>query len=174
MENIKRVFDGENILLSNGEKIPLKKIKQVKIVAAPYLVFQVFRQKNDCLEQTLMSVIYPCSSDKVYDKEQLILGEVRPTRSVHYFIEGSSQIKRKIDLKNPHKVKLTAHRDIVLELLDGEEKKVSFDGECMNRLEGINQIERDGEVVPAADFFDRASYILEVMKQQEVPVSSYI
>ncbi|MGX6978307.1 hypothetical protein ACWN8V_03405 [Vagococcus elongatus] len=174
MENIERVFDGEHILLSNGKKIPLKKIRQVKIVVAPYLIFQVWRQKGDCFEQTLMKVIYPSSTEKGYDKEQLVQGEIRPTRSIHYFTEGSKQIKRKIDLKNPHKVKLTGHRNLILELLDGEEEKVSFDGDCMNRLEEITQIERDGAVVPVTDFFDRASYILEVIKKQGLPVSSYI
>lgn len=174
MNDIEKVSTRNHLILANGEQVSLEEITRIKIILEPYLVFPVFTLTEVERELSLMKVIYPYTANCEVSKEVLVTGEQRPTRSIHYIEKETHRVLRKIDLKSPNKVQLTGHRNIIIELKDGTKKKVSFDGNCMNRMEGIDVLEHQGIEEPLVDFFDRASFIIEIAKQRNIPMASFI
>ncbi|MGX6962201.1 hypothetical protein [Vagococcus xieshaowenii] len=168
------VFDGVHIKLSGDELIKLEDVKKVTIKLFPYLIFHVTKLNGEERERTLMKIIVPFTGDKQPDQTTIVSGETRPTHSVHYIDNESKMVKRKLDLLNPHKVELTGHRHIVIELKDGQCKTVGFDGNCMNLIEGIEQLQIGDHIEPASEYFDRASEILSVAKKNNITIMSHI
>lgn len=175
MENLDRVYDGTNIIISDEKKIPMEQVNKITIVLHAYWLFHVVTINENERERSLMKVIYPCTEGKEkFSNEALLAGQTRKTMSIHYLNDEKQTIERMLDLKNPTSVDLTGHRDIIIETYDGQKETVSFDGNAMNRLPNANYLHHEGKTEPLIDFYDRASDILKLAKQQGVKVVSSI
>ncbi|MGX7030007.1 hypothetical protein [Vagococcus zengguangii] len=170
----KQVFDGQYIKVDDNKKIDVTNVKKITIKLLPYLVFHVTKINGDERERTLMKIVMPFTGEQQPDQTAIVSGETRPTRSVHYIDSDSKMVKRKLDLLNPHKVELTGHRHLLIETNDGEQFDVGFDGNCMNLIEGIEQLQIGDHFEAPVEYFDRASEILNIAKKQNIKIMSHI
>lgn len=169
-----QLLDGLYIKLHNDQKIELTNVKKITIKLLPYLVFHVNKYNGSERERTPMKIVMPFTGEKKPDKQALICGEIRNTHSIHYIDTVSKSVKRKLDLLMPHKVEVTGHRHLFIEMNNGENIEVGFDGNCINLIDGIEQLQIGDHFEEPVEYFDRASEILNVAKKQHIKIMSYI
>ncbi|WP_202589392.1 hypothetical protein, partial [Tetragenococcus koreensis] len=95
----------------------------------------------------------------------------RSTRSVHYLKEDGT-VKRELDLKHVHKVKLLASRKLRILLHDGMQHEVLGEGNCLNKQDRMTRLVHREADVALVEFFDRPSALLNVMKKLKISVVS--
>ncbi|WEG74126.1 hypothetical protein [Vagococcus intermedius] len=171
MEKMTGVFDGENLILRDGKMIPLSTIQRCRIEMLPYLEFPITVQ--DDVKGTIESegrIIYPVTADNKHENNDLVYGSVRQTRIGHFFNKETKAVIRKPDLKNPHQVTTLGYRKITLEMKNGEEIKVEFDGNGVELPEEATVIINRDEKIPLKPLFDRPSHFINIIKKSGIEV----
>ncbi|UQF71248.1 hypothetical protein M2901_00960 [Vagococcus lutrae] len=169
--NNHNVYENGQFILNDEIIIDEKDVKQVKIEMDPYLLFPVMIQTEDGEERTTSQIVYAHTGEIEATREGIMQGQVRSTRSVHYLKENGI-VKRELDLKHVHKVKLLASRKLRVLLHDGTQHEVLGEGNCLNKQDSMSCLVLREEEVPLVEFFDRPSELLNVMKKLKISVVS--
>lgn len=171
MDVLPGVFDGIHLILQDGELVPLSEISRGRLELKPYLQFPVEVIGEDGeMEESEMEVLYPHTAETAYEKNELVYGTDRPTRIYHYLAEDTQTVVRKPDLRQPHHVKTLGYRHLVLEMKDGSEIVVDVEGNCRYRLPEVAGLDNGQEVLPLAEFYDRPSAFVDIIKKTGLEV----
>lgn len=171
MEKMTGVFDGHNLLLKDGSRIPLNTVQRCRIEMLPYLQFPITIQ--DEVKGPIESdgrIIYPVTAENKHDNNDLVYGSVRQTRIGHFLDREMAQVVRKPDLKNPHQVTTLGYREITLEMKTGEEVTVQFDGNAIELPDEAKVMVNRHEKIPLEPFFDRPSHFINIIKKAGIEV----
>ncbi|WP_275470715.1 hypothetical protein [Vagococcus proximus] len=171
LDAIKGVFENERLVLANGKKVSLTDIWRARIELIPYLLFPVTEEvEENVFEEGEGRILYPVTTDNYLNKGQMVYGESRTTRIGHFLYKGATEVVRKPDLKNPHKVKTLGYRKLVLEMKDKSEVDVVFDGNSIELPKSVTILKQSGEATALVPFFDRPSEFINILKKEGIEV----
>lgn len=166
MEKMIGVFDGENLILKDSTKVPLKEIKRCRIEMLPYLQFPItIQDESKGAIESEGRIIYPVTAETKHDNNELVYGSTRQTRIGHFLDREQKQVIRKPDLKHPHQVTTFGYREVTLEMKNEKEITVQFDGNVIDLPEEATVIVNRGEKIPLVPFFDRPSHFINIIKK---------